>query len=113
MKYLFFDCEFANCYDSKEKICEFGYVMVDENFKVLYKDNIIINPNIKPNEWDWYALRKILTRKREEYENKLFFPAYHKKIVALIQKQTSFLAIPLMAMCMLLIVNSKDIISQI
>lgn len=85
MKYLFFDCEFANCFDSKEKICEFGYVMVDENFNVLYKDNIIINPNIKDNEWDWYALKKILTRKREEYKNRLFFPAYHKKIVALIQ----------------------------
>lgn len=40
MKYLFFDCEFANCFDSKEKICEFGYVMADENFNVLYKDNI-------------------------------------------------------------------------
>ncbi len=85
MKYLFFDCEFANCFDSKEKICEFGYVMVDENFNVLYKDNIIINPNIKDNEWDWYALKKILTRKRDEYKNRLFFPAYHKKIMALIQ----------------------------
>lgn len=40
MKYLFFDCEFANCFDSREKICEFGYVMVDENFNDLYKDNI-------------------------------------------------------------------------
>lgn len=43
MKYLFFDCEFANCFDSKEKICEFGYVMVDENFNVLYKDNLFFN----------------------------------------------------------------------
>lgn len=85
MKYLFFDCEFANCFDSKEKICEFGYVMVNENFNVLYKGNIIINPIIKDNEWDWYALKKILTRKRKEYKNRLFFPAYHKKIVALIQ----------------------------
>ena len=40
MKYLFFDCEFTNCFDSREKICEFGYVMVDENFNDLYKDNI-------------------------------------------------------------------------
>ena len=85
MRYLFFDCEFANCFEGKEKICEFGYVMVDENFNILYKGNIIINPNIKRNEWDWYALKNILTRKREEYENKLFFPAYYKKIEALIQ----------------------------
>lgn len=85
MKYLFFDCEFANCHDGKEKICEFGYVMVNESFNVLYKDNIIINPNIKDNEWDWYALKKILTRKREDYKSKLLFPAYHKKIVSIIQ----------------------------
>ncbi len=85
MNYLFFDCEFANCFDGKEKICEFGYVMVDETFKPLYKGNIIINPNIKSNEWDWYALKKILTRKKDVYENKLFFPAYHKKIEALIK----------------------------
>ena len=85
MKYLFFDCEFASCKDGQEKICEFGYVMVDENFKVLYKGNIIINPNIKAEDWDWYALKKILTRKKEQYENMLLFLAYHKKIVALIQ----------------------------
>ena len=84
MKYLFFDCEFANCFNGKEKICEFGYTMVDEKFTVLYKGNIIINPNIKSSEWDWYALKKILTRKKEVYENMLFFPAYHKKIEALI-----------------------------
>ena len=41
MNYLFFDCEFASCKGGQEKICEFGYVMVDENFKVLYKGNII------------------------------------------------------------------------
>ena len=85
MNYLFFDCEFASCKGGSEKICEFGYVMADENFNVLYKGNIIINPNIKNADWDWYALKKILTRKKEQYENMLLFPAYHKKIVALIQ----------------------------
>ena len=85
MRYLFFDCEFANCYNGKEKICEFGYVMVDETFNLLHKGNIIINPNIKNNEWDWYALKKILTRKKEVYENMLFFPAYFKRIEALIK----------------------------
>lgn len=85
MNYLFFDCEFASCKGGQEKICEFGYVMVDENFKVLYKGNIIINPNIKNADWDWYALKKILTRRKEQYENMLLFPAYYKKIAALIQ----------------------------
>jgi DNA polymerase III epsilon subunit-like protein len=45
MKYLFFDCECANCYDHKGKICSFGYVLADESFKVLDGQDIIINPN--------------------------------------------------------------------
>lgn len=85
MKYLFFDCEFASCKGGQEKICEFGYVMVDESFKEIYKGNIIINPNIKASEWDYYALKKILTRKKEIYESMLFFPAYYKKIETLIE----------------------------
>lgn len=86
MNYLFFDCEFATTKGGKEKICEFGFVVVDENFSILNRGNIIINPNIKSFEWDYYALRHILTRTKEEYENRLFFPAYHKRIISLIQK---------------------------
>ena len=85
MNYLFFDCEFASCKGGQEKICEFGYVMVDEDFKVLYKGNIVINPNIKNADWDWYTSKKILTRKKEQYENMLLFPSHHKKILALIK----------------------------
>lgn len=84
MKYLFYDCEFASCYGGKEKICEFGYVLVDEKFNVLYKGNIIINPNISKKDWDWYALKKVLTRKIEVYESKLTFPSYFKQISYLI-----------------------------
>ena len=83
MRYLFFDCEFANCYNGKEKICEFGYVMVDETFNVLYKGNIINNPNIKEYEWDWYALRSF-TRKRV-YEKDAFLPQLFKKNELLIK----------------------------
>ena len=35
MKYLFFDIECAN---RLNKICEFGYVLTDENFNILKKD---------------------------------------------------------------------------
>ncbi len=44
MNYLFFDTECANCFDGEGKICEFGYVLTDENFNVMEKDNVIINP---------------------------------------------------------------------
>ena len=84
-KYLFFDCEFATSKGGEEKICEFGYVMVDENFTIMYKCNLIVNPNIKDNEWDYRVLRKILKRPKYVYENQLNFPAYYKKIEFLIK----------------------------
>ena len=84
MKYLFFDCEFATSKGGNEKICEFGFVMVDENFNVIMKNNIIINPNIKRDEWDYHVVKKILTRKIYQYEDRLTFPAYYQKIASLI-----------------------------
>ena len=85
-KLLFFDCEFATSRGGIEKICEFGYVMVDESFKVIYKGNLIINPNIKREEWDYRVVKKILTRKIDVYENRLFFPAYYPIIQKLINE---------------------------
>ena len=43
MKYLIFDIE---CCDGKH-ICEFGYVLIDEDFNVLERDCITINPEHK------------------------------------------------------------------
>lgn len=85
MKYLFFDCEFASSKGGIERICEFGYVIVDEEFNLLEKDNFIINPNIDRKEWDYYALRKILTRKRVEYENSPSFFYFYNKIKNVIE----------------------------
>lgn len=44
MKFLFFDIECSNCFDGVGKICEFGYVITDENFNVLFKDTIPMSP---------------------------------------------------------------------
>ena len=84
MKCLFFDLEMASCYGSKSKICEFGFVVVDENFEVLERGNYIINPNINKKDWDWYALKNILTRKREFYEKEKDFTFFYYKILKLI-----------------------------
>ena len=43
MRYLFFDIECCNGRD----ICEFGYVITDEKFQVIEKDDITINPENK------------------------------------------------------------------
>ena len=44
MKYLFFDIECSNCFGGIGKMCEFGYVIVDETFKVIKKDGLIMSP---------------------------------------------------------------------
>jgi DNA polymerase III epsilon subunit-like protein len=44
MNYLFFDCELANSWEGKGKICSFGYAIFNENFQLLQKKDILINP---------------------------------------------------------------------
>lgn len=48
MNYLAFDIEAANGY-KQYSICSIGYVLADENFNVLKKENIWINPKCKYN----------------------------------------------------------------
>lgn len=44
MRYLAFDIECANNFNGIGKICEFGYVISDENFNILEKECIIMDP---------------------------------------------------------------------
>lgn len=69
MRILFFDLEYASCKNGC-KICEFGYVITNEKFEIIERNNLIINPYISNDEWDWWALKHILTRTKKEYENK-------------------------------------------
>ena len=85
MKYLFFDLEYATSKGGNIKIYEFGFVVTDENFKILDRDNFIINPNIFREEWDWCVVRKILTRRVSEYEDSPKFDEYYDDIVKLIK----------------------------
>lgn len=64
MKYLFFDVECANCFNGTGKICEFGYVVIDEDFNELDKKMFIINPQSK---FDWYVTKNMLAFDRETY----------------------------------------------
>lgn len=45
MEYIFFDIECANCFHGRGKICSFGYITTDENFNVLSKNDILVNPH--------------------------------------------------------------------
>lgn len=44
MKYLFFDIECSNCFNGIGKMVEFGYVLTDENFKILRKNEYVMSP---------------------------------------------------------------------
>lgn len=44
MDYLFFDIECANCENGNGKICSFGYVLTDSDFKVRERKDILVNP---------------------------------------------------------------------
>ncbi len=44
MKYLFFDIECSVVSKKAAKICAFGYCFTDENFNILEKEDILINP---------------------------------------------------------------------
>lgn len=44
MKFIFFDIECASVNKYTAKICAFGYVVCDEQFNILKKEDILINP---------------------------------------------------------------------
>lgn len=80
MRYLFFDIECSNCHDGVGKMCEFGYVVTNENFCELERDNIIINPE---SEFDklGFAIRKIkLSLPYKEYYRRKNFKAFYDRI---------------------------------
>lgn len=47
MNLLFFDIECASVYKTTAKICAFGYVLCDEHFNIIEKEDILINPKGK------------------------------------------------------------------
>lgn len=57
MKYLFFDIECSNCFNGVGKMCEFGYVLTDENFKIIKMDDIPMSPG-KGRECRFHALNE-------------------------------------------------------
>lgn len=44
MNLVFFDIECASVHKTVAKICAFGYVVCDENFNIIKKEDILINP---------------------------------------------------------------------
>lgn len=77
MKYLFFDIECANCFNGTGKICEFGYVLTDEQFNVLDKKIFLINPR---DNFDRYVVKNLLAYDVNVYRQSLDYKHYFKRI---------------------------------
>ena len=81
MKYLFFDTE---CCDGIH-ICEFGYVLTDESFRILEKDVFAMAPEMPfalPYRSGKPYLKLYFTKK--QYESSPAFPAFYDRIKRLI-----------------------------
>ncbi len=81
MRYVFFDIECANCFDGKGKICSFGYVITDTQFKVLQKEDWIINPRAR----FYLAARKkgediVLAYSKSQFRHAPSFPHFYEAI---------------------------------
>ena len=86
MQYLFFDIECASVFKNTAKICAFGYCLVDEQFKILEKKDILINPQGGFHLTDRKGAQGIvLPYKYEEFKTYPTFPQLADQIYALLQ----------------------------
>lgn len=88
MKYLFFDIE---CCDGKH-ICSFGYVIINENFEILEKEDIVINP-----QWRFklgragFDPRIHLAYTEETFKKQKTFKHFYDKIKNLLTQENQIL----------------------
>lgn len=86
MKYLFFDIECAGVFKNVAKICAFGYCLTDENFRILEKEDLLINPQGGFHLTDRKGEQGIvLPYKYEDFKKYPVFSEHAEKIYALLQ----------------------------
>ena len=86
MKYVFFDIECACVYKSVAKICAFGYVVTDENFRVLEREDILLNPRGKFHLTDRKGREGlVLPYVYEDFKKYPAFPTAYGRIKALLE----------------------------
>ncbi len=86
MEYLFFDIECACVYKETAKICAFGYCLVDEQFHIIEKEDILINPKGKFHLTGRKGKEGIvLPYEYEAFKNYPAFPKAYEKIRGLLQ----------------------------
>ena len=86
MKYLFFDIECSSVSKDKAKICAFGYCLTDEQFNILEKEDILINPQGGFHLTDRKGEQGlVLPYQYGEFKKYPTFPQEADKIYALLQ----------------------------
>ena len=86
MKYVFFDIECAGVFKTTAKICAFGYCVTDEQFNILEKEDLLINPQGHFHLTDRKGQQGIvLPYKYEEFKKYPTFPQSADKIYKLLQ----------------------------
>ena len=85
MKYLFFDIECSNCFNGVGKMCEFGYVLTDENFNIMKRGDIPMSPG-KGRECRFYLKGRKhekdleLAYEYDYYFSQPEFPSFYNQI---------------------------------
>lgn len=90
MSLVFFDIECASVYKYSAKICAFGYVLCDEQFNIIEKNDVLINPKGRFHLTDCRGENGIvLPYEYGEFKNYPKFPQVFPKIKALLEDKNN------------------------
>ena len=90
MKLVFFDIECAGVHKTYAKICAFGYIVCDENFNILEKEDILINPRGRFELTDRKGEKGIvLPYEYGDFKKQPPFPKVYDKIKRLLEDRDS------------------------
>lgn len=90
MKFVFFDIECAGVHKTYAKICAFGYVVCDDKFNIIEKEDILINPRGRFELTDRKGEKGIvLPYEYGEFKKQPPFPKVYTKIKKLLEDKDS------------------------
>ena len=86
MNLVFFDIECASVFKYTAKICAFGYVVCDEQFNILEKEDVLVNPKGKFHLTDNRGDRGlVLPYEYSEFKNYPAFPQIYPRVKELLE----------------------------
>lgn len=90
MNFVFFDIECASVYKYTAKICAFGYVLCDEKFNIIEKEDILINPKGKFHLTDGRGERGlVLPYEYSDFKKYPLFTEVYPKIKELLEDKNN------------------------